>query len=142
MRRTAPRPVQNDVVGPGLVWCTWWCSRLRKVETVVGTEGESSYEPNTAVVAGSDERDSDPLERVGVHLDVGVDEHEHLVAGPGGAGVARLDRGELPGTVDDDHLVVGAARRTDGRQAPLQGGGTGSSPESPPRAGASAETIR
>ena len=37
---------------------------------------------------GVGERGPDPLDRVGVHLDVGVDEHERLVAGPCGAGVA------------------------------------------------------
>ena len=109
---------------------------------MVDTEGASSYEPNTAVVAGSDERAADPLERVGVHLDVGVDEHDDVVAGTAGARVARLDRGALPRTVDDDHLVVGTARSLDGGQAAVQGGGAGSSPGSPPRAGASAETIR
>ena len=49
-----------------------------------------------------------------MHLDVGVDEHDDLVAGAAGARVARLDRGALPRAVDDDHLVVGTARSLDG----------------------------
>ena len=51
-RRIAPSPVQNVSAGPRPRWWTWWCSRLRKADTVVGARGVV-VGAETAVSAGS-----------------------------------------------------------------------------------------
>ncbi|OLT14681.1 hypothetical protein BJF78_17800 [Pseudonocardia sp. CNS-139] len=65
------------------------------------------------------ERGLDPGERVGVHLDVGVDEDEHVTGGAAGAGVAGVAGGEVGGTVDE-HDLVDVARAVERGQAPGQ----------------------
>jgi hypothetical protein len=55
-------------------------------------------------------RSLDPRERVGMHRDIGVDEHDHVPARAFGPGVPRRCRPRAAWSVDDDELL----RRVDG----------------------------
>ena len=69
------------------------------------------------------ERGADPAEGVGVHPHVGVDEHQHVAAWPGRRRRCGRRRRPSAGSVDDDHLVGGLARRGDGGHGLGEGGG-------------------
>jgi hypothetical protein len=76
-------------------------------------EGRDHAWVGRAVVVGAEERvqqrigledAADARERVGVHHDVRVDEHEHLSRGPSGTAVSRLG-GPAAALVGDDQLL-------------------------------------
>ena len=80
-RRTAPRPVQNVAAGPAARWWTWWCSRLRKRDTVPAGGRRCVVGPEEGGQGGiGREGVADAAERVGVDRDVGVDEDEESPA--------------------------------------------------------------
>ena len=81
------------------------------------------------VVVGAEERRKpglvleggpDAAKGVGVHDDVGVDEHEHLAACARRALVPRRRRSGAVRGVDDDQLLRRLVRGTDRRDAPLE----------------------
>ena len=127
-----PEPAPERLAGPAAVWCTWWWSRLRNIETVPRAVGR--------VVVGAVQRRElrvvregrpDPTEGVRVHLDVGIDEDEHVPGCPAGAGVAGIRCGEGGGSVDDDDLVGGIRRRRQRRVGKRAGWRGRRSPVSP-----------
>ena len=110
-RRGRPR---TSSAGPGELAWTWWCRRLRKRETSCGAAGRVVVGAEDGGEAGVGvEALAQAAQRVGVDLDVGVDEDDDLAAAARDAGVARRGRPAARRLGDDLDRVrlVGARER-------------------------------
>ena len=96
-RRTAPSPAQKVSAGPARVGVDVVVEQVAEARSEAGRRG--------LVVVGAEDRGQvgvggetalDPGERVGMDLDVGVDEDDHVASTARGAGVAQLPPARRP----------------------------------------------